>query len=48
MSVHAWGAEKEEINIDSTIVIHFICLYMLSAGQRSMTLNLPTAYSFLY
>ena len=48
MSVHAWGTEKEEINIDSTIVIHFICLYMLSAGLRSMTLNYVNAYCLYF
>ena len=48
MSLHAWGTEKEEINIDSTIVIHFICLYMLSAGLRSMTLNYVNAYYLFF
>lgn len=48
MSLHAWGTEKEETNINSTFVIHFICLYMLSAGLRSMTLNYVNAYCLYF
>ena len=40
--------KKEETNINSTFVIHFICLYMLSAGLRSMTLNYVNAYCLYF
>ena len=43
------GYRKEETNINSTFVIHFICLYkLLSAGQRSMTLNYVNAYCLFF